>query len=45
MIKLPKKIFAEKKKIMTDIYGFAPDGIDVEYCTNPEAYKKIKVKR
>jgi LmbE family N-acetylglucosaminyl deacetylase len=40
---LSEKIFAEKKKIMTDIYGFAPDGIDAGYCTNPEGYKKFKM--
>jgi LmbE family N-acetylglucosaminyl deacetylase len=43
ILNLSKKIFAEKKKIMTDIYGFAPDGIDVGYCTDPEAYKKCKM--
>lgn len=36
-IKLSAKIFTKKKALMTDIYGFAPNGIDTNYCTNPEA--------
>lgn len=38
-VKLTKKEFIAKKAIMADIYGFAPDGIDVGYCTNPEGFK------
>lgn len=38
-IKLSAKIFTKKKALMTDIYGFAPDGIDTNYCTNSEAFK------
>lgn len=41
-LKLTKKEFIAKKAVMTDIYGFAPDGIDAGYCTNPEAFK-IKI--
>jgi len=37
--KLSTKIFAKKKALMTNSYGFAPDGIDTGYCTNPEALK------
>jgi len=40
LLKLTKQDFAKKKKIMTDIYGFAPDGIDTNYCANPEAFRK-----
>jgi LmbE family N-acetylglucosaminyl deacetylase len=40
--KLSKKTFANKTAIMTDIYGFAADGIDTGYCTNPEAFKILK---
>jgi LmbE family N-acetylglucosaminyl deacetylase len=39
LLKLSSKEFAGKKKVMTDIYGFNPKGIDVSYCTNPEAFK------
>jgi len=39
IIRLSTKIFAKKKALMTDIYGFAPNGIDANYCTNPEALK------
>jgi LmbE family N-acetylglucosaminyl deacetylase len=39
VVKLDERIFKEKKRIMTDVYGFAADGIDTGYCTNPEAYR------
>ncbi len=39
ILKLTKAEFTKKKSIMTDIYGFDPVGIDVGYCTNPEAFK------
>lgn len=42
ILNLNKRQFAEKKSIMTEIYGFEPDGIDASYCTNPEAFKKLK---
>ena len=35
---LSKKVFTQKKSIVSKIYGYAPDGIDVGYCTNPEAF-------
>jgi len=38
LFKMKKTDFDKKKKVMTRIYGFAPDGIDVNYCTNPEAF-------
>ena len=38
-LKLSKKTFSNKQALMTDIYGFASDGIDTGYCTNPEALK------
>lgn len=38
-LKLSAKIFTKKRALMTDIYGFAPDGIDTGFCTNPEAFK------
>lgn len=41
-LSLSRESFKAKKKIMSDIYGFAPDGIDASYCTNPEAYKAFK---
>ncbi len=44
ILKLTKAEFAKKKKIMTDIYGFDANGIDVGYCTNPEAFLVKKYK-
>jgi LmbE family N-acetylglucosaminyl deacetylase len=38
-IKLSTKNFLKKKSLMTDIYGFAPDGIDTGFCTDTEALK------
>ena len=37
---LSKKELVEKKKIVAEMYGYLPDGIDVGYCTNPEAFLK-----
>lgn len=41
IIHLTAEEFKNKKAIMTEIYGFDPTGIDVNYCTNPEAFKII----
>lgn len=41
-VKLPARIFQEKRRIQAEIYGYAWDGIDVGLCTNPEAFKMIK---
>lgn len=38
-LQLTKTEFEKKKKIVTQMYGYAPRGIDVGYCTNPEAFK------
>ncbi|MDP3900558.1 MAG: PIG-L family deacetylase [bacterium] len=43
IIKLTAKQLNQKKKVMTQIYGFAPDGIDTEYCTNPESFKAFNI--
>jgi LmbE family N-acetylglucosaminyl deacetylase len=37
--KLSSAQFKKKLRLMTDIYGFAPDGIDTGFCTNPEAFQ------
>jgi len=42
--KLSAKIFSKKKALMTDIYGFASNGIDANYCANPEALKFLNIK-
>lgn len=42
IIKLTGLEFARKRQVMTDIYGFTPNSIDTNYCTNPEAFKIIK---
>jgi LmbE family N-acetylglucosaminyl deacetylase len=39
LLKLSAKEVVDKKKVVSDIYGFDPKGIDVSYCTNPEAFK------
>lgn len=38
---LTPAVYAKKKKVMTDIYGFDAKGIDANLCTNPEAFKII----
>ena len=42
LLDLSPKEFQAKKKIMIDLYGFAPDGLDVAYCVNPEGFKIIE---
>lgn len=42
-LRLTKTEYAKKKGVMSEIYGFDPDGIDANYCTNPEAFKKFKL--
>jgi len=42
ILKLSQAELLAKKSIMTAIYGFHPDGIDTNYCTNPEAFKILK---
>lgn len=39
LVPLSKAVFKEKKRIQAEIHGYAPDGIDVGLCTNPEAFK------
>jgi hypothetical protein len=41
ILKLSAKEFSAKKKVMTEIYGFDPQGIDANLCTKIEAFKKI----
>jgi LmbE family N-acetylglucosaminyl deacetylase len=41
ILKLSVKELAAKKQVMTAIYGFAPKGIDTNYCTKIEAFKKL----
>ena len=38
---LSEKELSEKKRVVAEMYGYSPNGIDVGYCTNPEAFKKI----
>jgi hypothetical protein len=44
LLKLTDKELISKKRIVAEIYGYNPKGIDVSYCTNPEAfiYKLVK---
>jgi len=39
IINLSKEEFFEKKRIVSKMYGYPTDGIDVGYCTNPETFK------
>ncbi len=41
--RLSNKIFIKKKRLQSEIHGYPYDGIDVGYCTNPEAFKIIKI--
>ncbi len=43
IVELTARGFARKKKIMSNLYGFDPNGIDASYCTNPEAFKLFSV--
>jgi len=43
IVKLTKKEFDKKKKVMIDIYRFNEKGIDANLCTNPEGFKIIKM--
>jgi LmbE family N-acetylglucosaminyl deacetylase len=38
ILELTEEEMAVKKGIMSEIYGFAPDGVDTSYCTNPESF-------
>jgi len=41
---LPEKIWQEKYKIITDIYGFAADSFEAKTCPKQEAFWQIGVK-
>jgi len=43
IVKLSQKELNEKKRIVAKTYGYAWNGIDVGLCTNPEAFKEIKI--
>lgn len=38
ILKLSQIVFRKKLRLMTDIYGFDPKGIDAGFSTNPEAF-------
>ena len=42
ILSLSKAELQKKKNIMSKIYGFDPQGIDTNYCTQQEGFKKIK---
>ena len=42
ILSLTNEEFNKKKHLVAEIYGYAWNGTDVNYCTNPEAVKKIK---
>jgi LmbE family N-acetylglucosaminyl deacetylase len=44
ILKLTKQAWQAKKDVMSQIYGFDPNGIDANYCTKEEGFKKIKGK-
>ena len=39
LVKLTKKEFIKKRNVVAKMYGYDPQGIDVGYCTNPEAFR------
>jgi len=41
LLKLSPAMFKEKKRIQSEIYGYPWYGIDVGFCTNPEAFVVI----
>jgi LmbE family N-acetylglucosaminyl deacetylase len=45
ILNLSNEELEKKKKVMVDLYGFTQDGIDTNYCTNPEAYVVVYLKR
>ena len=42
ILNLDKEIFVEKKRIVSEMYGYPYGGVDVEYCTSPEAFTQLK---
>lgn len=40
IVKLEDKVYKEKRRIVAEMYGYPYDGLDVGYCTNPEAFIK-----
>lgn len=40
-LELSDEEFAEKKRIVSEMHGYPMDGIDVGYCTNPEAFQVV----
>lgn len=41
LLTLTKQELQSKKNIMSRLYGFDPQGIDINYCTKQEGFKKI----
>ena len=44
LLKLTKAEWQRKKEIVAYMYGYEINGIDVSYCTNPEAFIKVNIK-
>jgi LmbE family N-acetylglucosaminyl deacetylase len=44
LLKLSPTELKKKKEIVAYMYGYEINGIDVSYCTNPEAFKKVDIK-
>ncbi|RLC37490.1 hypothetical protein DRH27_03820 [Candidatus Falkowbacteria bacterium] len=42
IVDLSKDEFFEKKRIVSEMYGYPIDGIDVGYCNNQELFKLLK---
>jgi len=40
VVDLSEEVYQEKRRIMSGIYGFDANGIDINYCTNPEGFIK-----
>jgi LmbE family N-acetylglucosaminyl deacetylase len=42
ILELSSDEYQKKKDVMTKLYGFSPQGIDANLCTNPEFFTSIK---
>lgn len=42
---LTKAIFNKKKRLQSEIHGYAWDGVDNSLCTNPEVFKILKISK
>jgi LmbE family N-acetylglucosaminyl deacetylase len=44
ILELKPKEYEKKRKIVAEMYGYPYDGIDVNLCSNVEAFKQLRIK-